>query len=194
MQQRRRLLAVFSALALLGCAQAPSVQLSPNTAPVRGVRLYVWAPGDPLVSSSAQAVLLSTLRDNGLPVRDLVALDQPLRELQALERVWSRATDPSDASHALVVTQQHLDSFGAATYVRYEAVLWDSTSRRLVWKSSLASLSNLAGDTAPLRAKKLAGDILRGLAQAHDMTLPGGVPRDASGEEIPPTLIPLQVR
>lgn len=85
-------------------------------------------------------------------------------------------------------------------YIRYEAVLWDASSRKLVWKGTLASAApydavrqRVVPKDAAKRAERLAADVLRGLDRDGLLPLNGKVPRDAQGQEIPPTLIPIQL-
>ena len=129
-----------------------------------------------------------------MPVKGYVLLAQPLANVAALDQAWTAEPPPPGTTHALVLTRQRLDGFGAANYIRYEAVLWDAESRSLVWQAALASAANIRGIDAARRDDRLAGDILRGLSRDGLVDLRGQVPRDDSGAEIPATLIPLQIR
>ena len=96
----------------------------------------------------------------------------------------------------MVLTRQYQQS----GYVRYEAVLWDASSRTLVWKATLASAATfdttrqrVVPKDAAKRAERLAADLLRGLDRDGLFPLNERVPRDAQGQDIPPTLIPIQL-
>jgi len=190
----RRLLTIAAVAALTGCAQAPSQRLTATEHPIEAVRVYAWGAGDTAVAPPGAQRFVETMNRNGLSVAGFVALDRALPDLAALERAWNSAPRSPRASHALVLTRQRLDTFGAAQYIRYEAVLWDAASRRLVWQSKVASLVNVLGRNTEQRAETLAADALRGLARDGFMTLHAQGPRDAAGSEIPPTLVPLQIR
>lgn len=190
----RRQLALFALVALSACAQAPSQRLDAPEHPVESVRVYAWGAGDAALGGAGAERFVQTLRRNGLPVAGFVGLDRALPDVAALERAWGGASGSAGATHALVLTRQRLDTFGAASYIRYEAVLWNAASRKLVWQSTLASLSNLAGESSAQRAEKLAGDALRGLARDGFVALSAPAPRDAAGSDIPPTLVPVQIR
>ena len=194
MLTRRHLLFICAPASLLGCAQVPSQLLPAAAHPIDAVRVYAWGRGDQAFAAAGADRFVETLRRNGLPVAAFVGLDRALPDLAALERAWRDATPAPRASHALVLTRQRLDTFGGAEYVRYEAVLWDAASQRLVWQSRLASVANARGRTAPQRAEMLAGDTLRGLSRDGVIGAPVQGPRDAAGKEIPPTLVPLELR
>jgi hypothetical protein len=153
---------------------------------------------DAFAAESGQA-LQATLTRHGLPVASFSTLAHPLTELTMLERQWAVALPAATVSHALVLTQQRRDTIRSGgsvgtEYLRYEAVLWEASSRRLVWKATLASLTTYASENKRFpRGERLAGDALRGLAKAGLIHLSGDVPRNAAGEEIPPTWLPLQL-
>jgi hypothetical protein len=197
----RRLFLLSSASGLLAaCAQAPSQRLTDTTAPIQALRVYAWSPGvdDAFTGASAQA-LQATLARHGLPVASVATLARPFTELAVLEQQWAQASPATPASHALVLTQQRRDSLSSGghvgtEYLRYEAVLWEASSRRLVWKATLASLTTYSADNKRFpRGERLAADALRGLAKAGLIKLAGDVPRNAAGEEIPPTWLPLSL-
>jgi hypothetical protein len=192
---RRRRLA-FLLLAFFGaCAQAPSERLDATSSPVAGVRVFVAEMPETNFAGEGSVPFVQTMQRNGLPVLDVVVLAQAMPDLAALERAWNEARRPPTATHALVITRQRVETVGALNggqYVRYEAVLWSAGTRRLVWKGSLASLTNLHGQPASKRMERLAGDTLRGLARDGLVTLPSAVPRDAAGAEIPATLLSLR--
>ena len=137
-----------------------------------------------------------TLKRNGLKATQMIALQRPFEDLKALERAWATLPTTESDSHALVLTRQYQQT----GYVRYEAVLWDATEQKLVWKGALASPASFRGgantvmpDDADHRAARMAADLLRGLDRDGILPLHGKVPRDSLGHEIPPTLIPLQL-
>ncbi len=187
----RRLFTIAALAALSGCAQAPSQRLTATEHSVEAVRVYAWGAGDAALAGPGAQRFVETLKRNGFAVSGFVGLDRALPDLAALERAWNDPIHAPRASHALVLTQQRLDTFGAAQYIRYEAVLWNAASRQLVWQSKLASLTNRSRWTMEQRAETLAGDALRGLARDGFVTLPAQSPRDAAGSEIAPTLVPL---
>jgi hypothetical protein len=193
---RRSTILTVMAIALAACAQAPTERLNASSKSIRAVRIFAWGNDDPALTSSAHDALVATLRRAGLEATQVVALRRPFEDLKALERSWSEAPAGESASHALVLTRQ----FQQTGYVRYEAVLWDASSRKLVWKGTLASAASF--DTvrqrvmpkdAAKRAERLAADVLRGLDRDGLYPLNGKAPRDAQGQDIPPTLIPLQL-
>ena len=195
MHPRRRRLAFLLLAFVGGCAQAPSERLDATRSPVAGVRVFVAEMPETTFAGEGSVPFVQTLQRNGLPVLDLVVLARAMPDLAALDRVWNEAPRPQAATHALVLTRQRVETVGAVNgghYVRYEAVLWSAGSRRLVWKGSLASLTNLYGQSAGKRMERLAGDTLRGLARDGFLTLPYAVPRDAAGAEIPATLLSLR--
>jgi len=184
------------AAALAACAQAPTARLTVASNSIRAVRVFAWGGDDPAVTSPAHEAFVTTLRRNGLEATGIVALQRPFEDLKALERSWSEASASELASHALVLTRQ----FQQPGYVRYETVLWDASSRKLVWKGTLASAASfdtarqrLVPKDAVKRAERLAADVLRGLDRDGLLPLNGKVPRDAQGQEITPTLIPIQL-
>jgi hypothetical protein len=191
----RRPLAICLLAGLAACAQAPSQRLTASVDPVDSVRVYAFDRGEGAgFVNAGSAAFIETLQRNGLVIADFVALDRAMTGLTALEKAWDSPPRLARASHALVLTRQGFDTVGAAQYVRYEAVLWEAGTRRLVWKSTLASLSNGADAGGPRRAEKLAGDVLRGLARDGFIAIPVSGPRDASGREIPFTVLPRSVR
>jgi hypothetical protein len=188
MRRVRRLAAMFVLAALASCTTAPSTRLEPATEPIVAVRLFAFDAPNGAAAAPELPRLAETLKRNGMKVGEAVVLQRPLADLAALERRWSEPTPSSGATHALVFTRQRVDSIDRAEYVRYEAVLWNATSRRLVWKSSLVSVGLGAGLSAAQRTDRLAGDALRGLARDGFLVLPAAAPRDASGIEIPATV------
>ena len=199
---QRRLLLGALALALSACAQAPTQRLAPTTQPLTSVRLYTWSDRDPALVGSGLDRFIGTLRGNGLEVRQSDALPRPLASLQALEVAWDQAPAATIATHALVLTRQYEQSSQGTRYVRYEAVLWDPSTRKLVWLGTLASAASfdpmrtgqVLTTDADRRAERLAGDLLRGLDRDGLLALNGKTPHDAKGGEIPPTLLPIDIR
>lgn len=189
----RRAFTIVALATLAGCAQAPARRLVATARAPKAVRVYVWAAGDPALQRPGVERLVQTLQVNALPVSDFVLLEHPFANLDALQRAWSERPGAGSPTHALVFTQQRLDNYGGAKFVRYEAVLWDAETRALVWQSTLGSAANQHGVGPEQRAERLAGDTLRGLAAAGLIALPAPDPRDASGLEIPATRIPLQI-
>jgi len=175
-----------------GCAQAPSQRLVDTAAAVRAVRVYVWSPGDGAFAGASRDALIATLGRNGLPATGLVMLDKPLPGLDALSRLWAATAGSPPASHALVLTAQgQIIEYGQSRYQRYEAVAWEAATQRLVWKSTLASMTQA---TTPPRGERLAADLLRGLAR-EGLLAPGAqAPRDEQGHEISPTRLPIQLQ
>lgn len=194
MLTQRRLFTIVALAAFAGCAQAPSQRLTATEHPIEAVHVYAWGAGDAALAGPGAQRVVETLKRNGLSVSGFEALSRPLLDLAALERTWDEASHARRASHALVLTRQRLDTFGSAQYIRYEAVLWSAASRRLVWQSKLASLTNRVGPNPELRAEALAGDTLRGLARDGFIALPVKGPLDATGSEIPATLVPFEIR
>jgi hypothetical protein len=193
---RRSTILTFAAVALAACAQAPTERLNESSKSIRAVRIFAWGNDDPALTSPAHEVLIATLHRNGLQATQLVTMQRPFEDLRALERSWSEASAGELASHALVLTRQ----FQQTGYIRYEAVLWDASSRKLVWKGTLASAATFDAvrqrvmpKDAAKRAERLAADVLRGLDRDGLYPLNGKVPRDAQGQDIPPTLIPIQL-
>jgi|GEM_PF-2286725 len=193
---RRLFLLIVIAAALTACVHAPTERLTPTSNAIRAVRVFAWGSDDPVVASPAHESFVATLQRSGLETTQIVTLQRPFEDLKALERSWSEAPAGNAASHALVLTRQYQQT----GYVRYEAVLWDASSRKLVWKGTLASAATFDAlrlrvmpKDAAKRAERLAADVLRGLDRDGLFPLHGKVPRDAQGEEISPTLLPLQL-
>ena len=193
---RRSTFLIVAALTLAACAQAPTQRLNASSKSIRAVQIFAWGNDDPALASPAHEAFVETLRRSGLKSTRVVALQRPFEDLKALERAWSGAPAGESASHALVLTRQYQQS----GYVRYEAVLWDASSRTLVWKATLASAATfdttrqrVVPKDAAKRAERLAADLLRGLDRDGLFPLNERVPRDAQGQDIPPTLIPIQL-
>lgn len=72
--------------------------------------MYAWSAGDVALTGSGTRRFVQTLQRNGLPVSGLVDLDHALPDLTALERLWDRAAKEPRATHALVLTRQHLSA------------------------------------------------------------------------------------
>ena len=185
------LLSCAAALLLAGCAQAPSQRLVDTAAAVQAVRVYVWSPGDGAFTGASRDALLATLSRNGLTVSGLVVLDRPLPDLGALASLWASIPFSTPASHALVLTAQGQATQGQFQYQRFEAVAWEAATQRLVWKSTLASMTQPAFAS---RSERLAADLLRGLAREGLLPPASGAPRDAQGQDIPPTRLPIQLQ
>jgi hypothetical protein len=193
---RRTTLVTFSALALAACAQAPTQRLDAASQSIRAVRVFAWGNDDPALASPATTAFVDTLNRNGMAATEVVALKRPFEDLKALQRSWAESSAGESASHALVLTRQ----FQQTGFVRYEAVLWDASSLKLVWKGTLASAASFYAfeqrvmpKDAVVRAERLAADVLRGLDRDGLFPLNGKVPRDARGQDIAPTLIPIQL-
>jgi len=193
---RRAILLLPLTAALLACAEAPTQRLLTGASPIRSVCIFAWGNDDPAVAAPAHEALSTTLARNGLAVAQVVTLQQPFADLKALEQAWIAAPSADPASHALVLTRQYQQT----GYVRYEAVLWDATERKLVWKGTLASAASFGAvghavkpDDSNKRAERLAADVLRGLDRDGIFPLNGKAPRDSRGHEISPTLIPIQL-
>lgn len=197
----RRLFLIALASSLAACAQAPTQRLAATAQAVKSVRVYAWSNHDPALTAPARDQFVETLRRNGLTSTGIVELPRPLANPKALESLW--AERPTDgATHALVLTRQFEQTQGGMRYIRYEAVLWDPATRQLVWLGTLASAASHdplqtgphAAHDAAKRAEQLAADLLRGLERDGFFTLGGQAPRDAKGEPIGPTWLPLELR
>jgi hypothetical protein len=196
----RRLFLIALATSLVACAQAPTQRLAADVKAVKSVRVYAWSGRDPALTQPARDQFVETLRRNGLTPAGVVELPRPLASPKALEALW--AETPADgATHALVLTRQFEQTQGGMRYIRYEAVLWDPATRQLVWLGKLASAASydplMTGPRphdAAKRAEQLAADVLRGLERDGFFSLNGQAPRDAKGEAIGPTWLPLEIR
>jgi hypothetical protein len=193
---RRSTILLFPALALAACAQAPTQRLNASSQSIHAVRVFAWGRDDPALTSPSHAAFVETLNRNGLQADQFVALQRPFEDLKAFQRSWAESSASESATHALVLTRQ----FEQTGFVRYEAVLWEASSAKLVWKGALASAASfhaIGRRVMPMdaakRAERLAADVLRGLDRDGLFALNGKVPRDAQGQNIPPTLIPFQL-
>ncbi|ANH66570.1 hypothetical protein ABE85_01540 [Mitsuaria sp. 7] len=164
------------------------------------MRVYVWSGRDPALTLPARDQFVETLRRNGLGSTGFVELPRPLASPKALESLWAEMPT-GGATHALVLTRQFEQTQGGMHFIRYEAVLWDAATRQLVWLGKLASAASydplMTGPRphdADKRAERLAADLLRGLERDGFFTLNGQAPRDAKGEAIGPTWLPLELR
>lgn len=191
---------VAIAIGLAGCTTSPSSRLTDQVVPLRAtwvlVSLGSFSTPGPLYTgrrepggSASQAMqerLPQTLSKNGVAVSGYRELARPMRQLDELERLWAeqRALHAT-TSHVLVLTAQRMKVVQQVTTVEYEAVLWDTRTRQLVWKGTPT--------TAPyaLEAELLAGDVLRALHRDGLITLPQGFPVGADDREIPRRWLPL---
>lgn len=185
---------------LLGCTTTPSARLTEHVAPVRSTWVVVYlgsfsapisarAPGG-AVSQAMETRLPEILRKNGVAVSGYKELARPLRELDELEQLWAAQRQLHGAtSHVLVLTAQRVKTQNHASTIEYEAVLWDTTTRRLAWKG--APQSPLYARNPSVEAETLAGDALRALQRDAVIALSKGYPIGSDDKEIPRQWVPM---
>ncbi|MBW8832789.1 MAG: hypothetical protein JF606_26010 [Burkholderiales bacterium] len=182
---------------LAACTTTPSARLTEHVAPVEAALVVVFlgsfgGPGSPrastrepgsAVSQAMQVRLPEILQRNGVVVSGYQQLIQPMRQLDELERLWAGQRQlHGTTSHVLVLTAQRMRTYGQAASIEYEAVLWDTAKRQLVWKA--APISPLNGQRPLLEAEMLAGDLLRALQRDAVVALPKGYPVGIDDHEI----------
>jgi hypothetical protein len=158
--------ALMSALPwLTACTTMPSARLAEQVAPVRSVWLVVSpgpSSGRHLVSQALPSRMPDMLRKNGVAVSGYRELARPLHDVDELERLWADQLPlHAQTSHVLVLTAQRLRTQQYGSTVDYEAVLWETTTRRLVWKG--APKTPLSALDAAAAADRLAADTLQAL-------------------------------
>jgi len=189
---------------LQGCTTTPSARLTEHVAPVRSVWVVVSlgsfstpgpianstrAPGG-AVSQAMQTRLPEILRKNGVAVSGYKELARPMRQLDELEQLWAGQPQlHGTTSHVLVLTAQRVKTQSNASTIEYEAVLWDTTTRRLAWKG--APQSPLYARNPSVEAETLAGDALRALQRDAVITLAKGYPIGSDDTEIPRHCVPM---
>jgi len=181
---------------LAACTTTPSERLTEHVAPVGAMWVVVslgsfGGPGPTLptrepgaaVSKAMQTRLPEILRRNGVVVSGYRELTRPMRQLDELERLWAGQHQlHGTTSHVLVLTAQRMRMYGQTALIEYEAVLWDTTTRELVWKG--APRTPIYGPRPWMEAEVLAGDLLRALQRDAVITLPKGYPVGIDDREI----------